>query len=203
MMPISQRGKLGGGVVRETETSMRTRKPRVRTIPPPASAAPASGAPSAPVPRNPASSGEPPGGAASRPRLPRTQRATAAGAPTKGPFQGRAGQPLGAEQEAGIQVRASAGGTVCPPRLSLPVTELETETYSPGCHLPTSPRFPRPRAGRVPPLQHLIRNMRAAAPRWQPGRDGTRVPVKQRHGSGTVATRGPASAGGLVVVTLQ
>lgn len=63
MMPISQRGKLGGGVVRETETSMRTRKPRVWTIPPPASAAPASGAPSAPVPRNPASSGEPPGGA--------------------------------------------------------------------------------------------------------------------------------------------
>lgn len=78
-------------------------------------------------------------------------------------------------------------------RLSLPVTELKTETYSPSCHLPTSPRFPRPRTGRATPLQYLIRNMRTANPALEARMDGTWVPVKERQGSVTVAMRSPAS----------
>lgn len=48
--------------------------------------------------------------------------------------------------------------------------ELKTETYSPGCHLPTNPRFPPPHTSRATPLQHLVRNMRTASPTlaWGP-----------------------------------
>lgn len=118
------------------------------------------------------------------------------GSSRKGPFQGRAGQPQGAEQEAGIQLRPNAGGTVHPPRLSLPATELKPRAQEPPAH---QPQVPWPHAA-GPPLQHLIPNMRRASPGWKPGRgssqDGTGRhvdPGPGEAGSGTAANRSPGS----------
>lgn len=87
-----------------------------------------------------ASSGEPPGGGDPA-RLPRTQRATAGAAPTKGPVQGCV-LPATGSRAGGQRPSLVQSWWNCVPTQAVPaVTELKTETYSPGCHLPPNPWY--------------------------------------------------------------